>query len=126
MRKRFPRGFWLATSIVYSLAILLFSTMPGADKNAGHYSLAMEYFKNFLHFPAYGGMAWLWMNAFNSVKLRALGATFIIAVSWGIMNEFVQSHIPNRFFSIDDMVVNALGALLVIILAGKGIIAVVE
>ena len=120
------RYFWFILTFIYMSGILWFSTKPGVDKHSGHYSVAMEYFKNFLHFPAYGGLAFLWIQTFNSVKNKALLATFLIAASWGIFNEFVQAHIPNRYFSIDDMIVNALGALLVIALARKGIIAVVS
>ena len=126
MRLRYSRGFWYALTAVYTLGILLFSTMPGADKISGHYSVAMENFKNFLHFPAYGGLAWLWLKTFNSVKPKTLALAFFIAASWGIFNEFVQAHTPNRYFSYEDMLVNALGAGLAIILAGKGVITVVE
>ena len=126
MRLRYSRGFWYALTAVYTLGILLFSTMPGADKTSGHYFLAMEYFKNFLHFPAYGGLAWLWLKTFNSVRPKALVLVFLMATSWGIFNEFVQAQTPHRYFSYEDMLVNAVGAGLVIILAGKGVIAVVE
>ena len=126
MKFSLQRVFWLGATLVYMLGILWFSTKPGAIPGSGHYSVAMENFKNFLHFPAYGGLAWLLFKSMNSIKIPSLIAVFVIATSWGILNEFVQAHTPHRYFSIDDMVVNAVGALLVIVLAGKKVIRVVE
>ena len=120
------RGLWFTATVIYMSGILWCSTWPGSDKQSGHYSVAVENFKNFLHFPAYGGLAWLWIKTFNSVGFRALALSFLIAVSWGVLNEFVQSHTPNRYFSVEDMMVNALGAGLTLALARKGIIANVE
>ena len=123
---RINRYGWLILTLTYMSGILWFSTMPGSDKHSGHYSVSMEYFKNFLHFPAYGGLAFLLMKSLNSIRTQALVTSFVIASSWGIFNEFVQAHTPRRFFSIDDMIVNACGALLAIFLARKGIISIVK
>jgi len=44
--------------------------------------------------------------------------TWIAVTLFGVLNEFIQLHVPGRFFSIGDMINNAFGALVGILVAG--------
>ena len=110
------RTIWLYLTVAYMLAVLYVSTVPGVDPEAGSYSPQMEAFKNFLHFPAYGLMSFLLLRSFSKVEIKAKVAAFLMATGWGILNEFVQAQVPNRYWSLEDMCVNALGAGVVVLL----------
>ena len=102
------------------LAILCASTLPGSDAQSESYSPALEIFKNFLHLPAYGGLGFLLFHSLSSSIRKIQIQAFMIAVAYGILNEFVQSCIPYRYYSYQDMCVNALGAGIVIFWLGRG------
>ena len=110
---------WICVTAVYMLGILYASTIPGSDPKAGAYSPSMEAFKNFLHFPAYGTLGYLLMRSFSSNRGPVLISAFLIATGWGVLNEVVQSFIPHRYWSLEDMCVNALGAGIVIAWMGR-------
>ena len=116
---KFSQKTWILLTIVYMSGILFMSLQPGADLKSPH-SVIIEYVKNFLHFPVYGGLGFLLMRSFSSAEWPAQLYSFLIAVGFGILNEFVQAVVPYRYYSVDDMIVNALGAGIVILLIGKG------
>ena len=116
---KFSPKTWILLTIVYMSGILFMSLQPGSDPKSAEHSVVIENIKNFLHFPAYGSLGFLLMRSFNSVAWPARLYSFFIAVGFGILNEFVQAMVPYRYCSVDDMVVNALGAGVVVLLVGK-------
>ena len=81
--------------------------------------------QNLLHIPVYALLAFLWFKSFShskySIKIIVL-LSFLIALAYGIVNEFYQLLIPGRYFSLSDILFNFigvfLGCLLVIFLRG--------
>ena len=85
----------------------------------------LDLFKEFLHIPAYAGLTFLWIMTLrmqehkNTKAQKIMFLSFIISVSYGILNEFVQLHVPGREFSTGDMMRNALGAGIVLLIFYK-------
>ena len=71
-----------------------------------------------LHVLLYGGLACLlfWTLAPLPIRFRALAA-FMIAVSFGAFNEWHQLQMPGRVGSITDVMLNAAGAALGLLIA---------
>lgn len=118
------RRFWGILTLLYMLAILWSSTVPGSSHPTEGFS-KRGFMMNLLHIPAYSILTYFLLRAAFAVRLRTqgsgpcipLGSAFVIsavvfaaAVCFGVLNEFVQAHVPGREFSIGDMLRNALGA----------------
>ena len=66
-----------------------------------------------LHIPAYTGLTILLILSFRDPLIRfkkALAISFVIAVVFGVINEFIQAGIPGRTYSVIDMINNGIGA----------------
>lgn len=105
---KFSRFHWGVLTALYMGGLFCVSLMPG---DTGHgSSLAVRTFKNLLHIPAYAGLTYLLIRCFLKFDLRTQIGAFVIAVGYGVFNEFVQTFVPNRFYSLEDMLRNAIGA----------------
>lgn len=68
------------------------------------------------HAAAYGLLAWLVLWAFPQDKLSGLFKVWLFAAGYGAAMEWVQYRFfPNRFFEFDDMLANAIGAFLALV-----------
>jgi VanZ family protein len=68
--------------------------------------------QNLLHIPVYAGLAFLWRWALVAL-LRSVPATvvaLVVTVGYGVFDEWYQSFISVRFASLTDVLFNALGA----------------
>jgi len=72
-----------------------------------------------MHMVAYAGLAILWMWTFETFPSRRLGIalSLTITVAIGAILEWYQTMVPGRFGSLMDIVLDALGALLGILVA---------
>lgn len=69
------------------------------------------------HAFVYGVLVWLGLRAFRRYRpdaafpwMRGFGM-FTFASAWGTMMEYIQgAYFPSRFFELDDMIANAVGA----------------
>ncbi len=94
--------------------------MPGSSDTEGFSKRGVVL--NFLHIPAYSVLAFFLIQTLHGHALSwktggercVLFLVFGLAVSFGILNEFVQASVPGREFSLGDMLRNALGAILTI------------
>ena len=113
---RFTPTQWLWCSLLYITGILCSSLQQGSPESTSILSAVF----NFLHIPAYSGLTFLLFGTLYTYaahhkmmvpnyRLLYL-SSFIIAVIYGVLNEFVQANIPGRTFGVDDMARNALGA----------------
>jgi VanZ family protein len=70
----------------------------------------------YIHFSAYGLLAGLPMFITHSLKWRSF--SIVLMIAFGIGVEWVQSFVPGRSGSIDDVVVNLIGIALGTVIAG--------
>lgn len=72
------------------------------------------------HAGAYAVLAWLMFRGFKTANGRAANGPeilviFALAAGYGVFMEFIQgTFFPTRFFEVDDMIANAIGAALAI------------
>jgi len=77
-----------------------------------------DFWDKYLHFAAYGGLALALAYAtvhWRDQPYRRAAIVFTVAVGYGLLMEFVQGPLPNRYSSLADAVANALGASLVVL-----------
>ena len=77
-----------------------------------------EFWDKYLHFAAYAGLALALAYAtahWRDQPYRRAAIVFGVAVCYGLLMEFVQGPLPNRYFSLADALANALGASLVVV-----------
>ena len=106
--------FWMLL-IVYSIAIFIFSSRP---------EVGVEQFfcgqDKVMHFVAYGVHAFLCMAALSDkillLKLFHYLLALVFSVFYGILNEIYQYFIPEREFSLGDILANNLGVITFLIL----------
>ena len=66
------------------------------------------------HFPLFFIFTWLWARCIGPISSEFLKSTtclLVVAIGYGIGNELMQFFIPNRFPSIEDLIMNLSGAL---------------
>ena len=113
-RFQLPRPFGIILSGMFMAVILYTSTMP-APKVDPTAQVLVDNVLNFAHFPIYAVLTFILLLSFCSFEFPCQVSAFLIAVFFGIFNEFVQLHTPNRSFSFSDMCVNACGSLFMIV-----------
>ena len=77
-----------------------------------------EFWDKYLHFGAYAGLALALAYAtvhWRAQPYRRAAIVLTVAVGYGLLMEFVQGPLPNRYFSLADAMANALGASLVVV-----------
>lgn len=124
---------WLFLTILYMTGIVYCSLRPA---HAFHFWFLNADILNFLHIPAYAGLEFFLFFTLRNFLISLTGGhlpqtckqivfdtpqltiiaykflflSFLIAVLFGVLNEFIQAHVPGRDFSVADMVRNAFGA----------------
>ena len=99
--------FWMLL-MVYSVVIFIFSSRPEVGVEQFFYGQ-----DKVIHFFAYGVHAFLCMAALSDkillLKLFHYFLALVLSVSYGIFNEIYQYFIPEREFSLGDILANSLG-----------------
>ena len=70
--------------------------------------------QNLLHVPVFGLLAWLWWRSLRAWTGRpglSLLIAFLLTTGYGILDEWHQLHVPGRFASFTDILLNSTGAL---------------
>jgi VanZ family protein len=101
--------------IIYSIVIFIFSSKP--EVGVQQYFYGQD---KVMHFFAYSIYAFLCLIALNDkiwlLKFIHYFSALFFSVSYGIFNEIYQYFIPEREFSIGDIVANSLGVITCLIL----------
>jgi VanZ family protein len=101
--------FWMLL-IVYSVVIFIFSSQPEVGVEQFFYGQ-----DKVIHFFAYGIYAFLCLVALSDkillLKLFHYFLALVFSVSYGIFNEIYQYFIPEREFSLGDILANSLGTI---------------
>lgn len=111
MTKFIPALLWL-------LLITALSTLPNPQL-PGFKLLAAD---KLVHAVVYGVLAWLLLRGHSlaqqrSVRWRERAAAFLFATAYGVLMEWVQyAFIPGRFYEFDDMLANAVGAVVGVVI----------
>ena len=117
------RSLFVVITIAYIGLLFFLSSIPSDP--CIHTPLAKRILHNFLHVPAYGGLAFLFLLTFNSFKRSESNFPhpFIFAGSlafiFGVLDEFHQSFVPGRIVSLGDILLDAIGIILVLFIAKK-------
>ncbi|MBE3091487.1 MAG: VanZ family protein [Candidatus Atribacteria bacterium] len=106
--------FWILL-IIYSIMIFIFSSRP--EVGVGQYFYGQD---KVMHFVVYGIHTFLCLAALSDkillLKLFHYFLALIFSVSYGIFNEIYQYFIPEREFSLGDILANGLGIITFLIL----------
>jgi len=111
--------FFLALTLAYSAGIYWLSLLPGDidPATAGLYGIIAwtpPAAQNLLHVPVFGVLTWLWWRSLQgwiNQPRQALLMAFLLATGYGILDEWHQLHVPGRYASFTDILLNTLGAL---------------
>lgn len=110
------------TRILFPLAMMAIlygiSSLPGTPKldDPAVFSLLWlpPTLQNALHVPAYAALVWAWWWGLEDwIEASAIRFVigFMIALVFGIFDEWHQSFVPGRYASLTDVVLNIAGAL---------------
>jgi VanZ family protein len=108
-RERTIQFLWLWLPVlVYMAGIFIGSSMPDPPVPANVPDVS-------LHESAYFGLTLLLIRAlarerWDGVTARALALAWLIAVAYGVTDEWHQSFVPNRFSELRDLQSDAIGA----------------
>jgi len=112
--------FWLVPTLAYTGTIYWLSSLPGGGDPAqaslaGIIAWTPPAVQNLLHMPLFGLLAWLWyrtLKAWSMSHYPALSTAFILAMVFGVFDEWHQLHVPGRYASFTDISLNCAGAVL--------------
>ena len=99
---------------IYMLMILATSLIP-MDREIEGLNLIINikpHIQNFLHIPVYALLAILWFRLFDLYQIDQRKSSYLvlmIAIGFGIINEWIQFFIPGRYLSATDMIFNTIG-----------------
>jgi VanZ family protein len=88
-------------------ALTLVSIQP-ASKGHGH-DILRQILNNMLHIPAYGLLTFLLIKSVPKFKYIYI-FSFLFALAFGVLNEYLQSFAPGRYPSIMDVLLNVAGS----------------
>jgi hypothetical protein len=120
-----PKKAHVALPFLIMAAFYWLSSLPGTQLPDDPKLYALFYWispalQNTLHVPAYAVLAgaWRWVLGawLRSSSAQTIGAC-IIAVAYGVFDEWHQSFVPGRYASLTDIVLNIAGVALGIWLA---------
>lgn len=112
----------LLLTLGYSAMIYWLSSIPGETDPenpllSGIIVWTPPAIQNLAHIPVFGLLAMLWHHTLRSwrVKGRLLPASaFLLAAGFGIFDEWHQLHVPGRYASFTDILLNTTGAAIAI------------
>ncbi|WP_305042303.1 VanZ family protein [Geoalkalibacter sp.] len=123
VRHRFsPRQRRIAQLLPLALMLVIFGlssiSIDLAAPKAGALGWVPPSLQNFLHIPLYGLLTFLWFGALAAwgvgPRSRLLLAG-LIALGYGLFDEWYQLSVPGRFGSLTDVALNLVGILLALL-----------
>ena len=111
----------LLLPLAYTTAIFALSSIPDTAAPETGLERALQWMspdlQNLLHIPMFGGLAWCWhwgLRSWVRQEPWRLGAALALTLAYAVLDEVHQLSVPGRFGSITDIVLNAVGAVLVL------------
>ena len=102
--------------ILWLLIIFILLTLPGKDFDPVDMKIPLQ--DKFVHITLFGGLVFFFGLAYRKIPFAfsktKLVFIVLIAIAYGVIMEFVQKYCTrhSRTFSYDDMLADALGAIL--------------
>ena len=110
MSRRNGKLAWLIT-LGYVLVLAAVSLLPsGAGPLSGWDTAISPGLQNLLHVPAYGVLVWLVSRAIGLRRLWHVALAAIACAAFGGLLECAQAAVPGRFGSVEDTLLNLIGA----------------
>ena len=103
------------------LGLLAFVSLSAADPYEDVPTLK-KMANNLAHIPAYAVLMFLLIRCFEKLDRKTMVVSFLIAFSFGSLMEILQAYVPYRFPSVTDALLNATGAIIVLVLFERGIL----
>ncbi|MHC4108651.1 MAG: VanZ family protein [Planctomycetota bacterium] len=104
---------WTLLALAYMATLFLLSSIPDDDGIGRRILFPPPAVQNLLHVPVYAGLTWVWWRALRKTRAAVLWAA-AIAIGYGLLDEVHQMHVPGRFASVTDALLNAAGAAAVV------------
>jgi VanZ family protein len=107
-------GILVGVTVAYVLALTAASLLPSGDSAGpleGWDKDIRPGVQNLLHVPAYAVLVWFVAEAAGLRRLPCLATAAVVCAAFGGLLEWAQAAIPGRMGSVEDMLLNALGAL---------------
>ena len=123
-----PHKTHLALPVLIMAVLYWLSSLPGTPLPDDPAFYALFYWisptmQNALHVPAYAALAWAWRWAL-AAWLRSSSAMVmsagVISAAYGVFDEWHQSFVPGRYASFTDVVLDAVGVGLGIVVFHHG------
>ena len=105
----------IGITVGYMAMLLILSAIPDTSSPENPFMLLSPTIQNLAHIPAYGLLALLWMFNLRNLgasRLQVVVAAIILASTYGVLMELLQTAIPGRFPSILDCFLNVAGILI--------------
>lgn len=119
-----PTGLRWAITLAFAGLIVVLSVTPGVEKTGDsmfvwlvvHTATPLQ---KLLHVGIYAALAMLWMWTLEPIESRLLRITLtlIASVGLGALLEWHQTRVPGRFGTVFDVILNAAGAVVGLLLA---------
>ena len=107
----------LKLTLAYMAVLFVASSLPSTPDTVlvwDPFALLDPVIQNFLHLPAYGLLALLWIKTLDESGVQApfnMVAAVAIASAFGMITEFSQVWVPGRYPSVLDWLFDSTGAL---------------
>lgn len=105
---------------IYMSVIFFLSQIPSGTDNKldlDRFQWLSEDLGNLLHVPLYAGLAYLWIKFFQAqqVSERKMRVWVgVLSLAYAISDEAHQFFVPGRFASFSDLILDAIGILLML------------
>ena len=116
----------LLLPLAYTAGLFLLSSVPGDADTGTPVGMIFQWitpqWQNLLHIPLYGGLAasWLWgLTPFSLSPNARLLTALALTLAWAVVDESYQSTVPGRYGSLTDLALNAVGAILIVLIAKR-------
>ena len=107
---------WIITLILAAIVVAL-SISPGVAQSGDNIFVWVivrtpTLIQKIMHVATYATLAISWMWTLQSIESRAIqiSLTIVATVGLGAVLEWHQTHVPGRFGTVFDVVLNAIGA----------------
>jgi hypothetical protein len=96
-------------ALAYMAGIFVLSGTPG--RHLAALGLPFDAFQ-LLHVPLYAGLASVTLLALEGPALARMAVTVVVCMGYGLSDEWHQSFVPGRYFSVADLEADAIGVAL--------------